>query len=278
MQLFDADDIATVTARPSVRVDGVEIPETRIAREIQNHPAPSPEAAREAAARSLIVRELLLRRARELGIVAEPQSLGNGMRETDDDALVRGLLEQEVRVPAPTDEECRRYYDLHRSKFSSPDIFEASHILFSAAPSDNAAYAGAVEAARAAIEELRAAPGRFEALAAALSACPSAEQGGNLGQISRGQTAPEFEAALQHLGPGEIASEPVKTRYGAHVVRLSRRVSGCALPYEAVRERIADYLSDAVFHRAVHQYVALLAGSAEIEGIELTQAVTPLVQ
>ena len=44
------------------------------------------------------------------------------------------------------------------------------------------------------------------------------------------------------------------------------------------RERIAEYLGASAWTRAVHQYIQLLVGKAEIEGIELTGAVTPLVQ
>ena len=278
MQTHETSSRLADDAPPPVRVDGVEISEAAIAREIQNHPAPDPAQARAAAAQSLVVRELLLNRAHALGLTAEPGSLGDGRTETEDDALIRVLLEREVSVPSPTDAECRRFYDLHQLRFRSPDIVEASHILFSAAPDDTAACAGAMEAARSAIVELREDPKRFEALATALSTCPSAAQGGHLGQISPGQTAPEFEAVLAELRPGEIAGTPVQTRFGVHVVRLGRRFDSRTLPFDVVQEKIADYLSDAVFHRAVHQYIALLAGSASVEGIDLTRATSPLVQ
>ena len=71
---------------------------------------------------------------------------------------------------------------------------------------------------------------------------------------------------------------PVKTRFGYHVLRLDRRVDGRQLPFEAVRERVADYLREHVWRRAVSQYLQLLVGQAEIRGIELNGASTPLVQ
>lgn len=114
--------------------------------------------------------------------------------------------------------------------------------------------------------------GQFATLAAAHSACSSASQGGNLGQITAGQTTPEFEQALFALEPGTIASEPVATRYGFHIVRLDRKHEGRSLPFELVADRIASYLQEAVQRRALAQYIARLAGAAHVEGVELASA------
>ena len=119
---------------------------------------------------------------------------------------------------------------------------------------------------------------RFAELAQQLSACPSAAQGGNLGQITRGQTVPEFETFLFNLEEGQICPVPVKTRFGYHVLRLDRRIEGRQLPFEAVRDKIADYLHQRVWRQAVSQYLQLLVGQAEIRGIELKGASSPLVQ
>jgi peptidyl-prolyl cis-trans isomerase C len=132
--------------------------------------------------------------------------------------------------------------------------------------------------AQAALQELAAAPDRFADLARTLSDCPSRESGGSLGQITRGSTVPEFETFLMSLDEGEICAAPVESRYGFHVVRLNRRALGRELPFDAVRERVAAFLADAVWRRAVHQYVMVLAGRAAIEGIAIQGAASPLVQ
>lgn len=49
----------------------------------------------------------------------------------------------------------------------------------------------------------------------------SVAQGGNLGLTARGQFVPEFDKALFSLKEGEI-SEPVKTQYGYHLIKLNR--------------------------------------------------------
>lgn len=262
---------------PVVAVNDVVIANAAIAREAQNHAGASASQAWDEATRALIVRELLAQRARSLGLVAAPQSV-DGLRETEEEALIRALLEAEVRTPQADEAACRRYYDANPARFRSPELFEPLHILFQAARDDEAAYATAQERARAALSEVLAEPDRFEALARALSDCPSAREGGRLGQVGRGETTPEFEAALLALPAGETCRQPVLTRYGAHVLRLERKVGGQVLPFPHVRARIARYLEESVWRRAVAQYVALLAGQASITGFDMPGAASPLVQ
>ena len=243
-----------------------------ISREAQNHPARTPAQAWTAAARALVVRELLLQEARRIGIAAEPRSDDAGRRETDEEALIRTLVEREVRMPEPDEATCRRYYEQNRRRFRAADIYEAAHILFPAVRSDRDAYARARADAQAVLTALRAAPERFAEFAQAHSDCPSAQQGGNLGQITTGQTTPEFEAALVAMTPGTLCDAPVETRYGVHIVRLDRKIEGHELPFELVAERIAAFLADSVHHRATAQYIARLASAAEIDGITLADA------
>ncbi|SHJ90602.1 peptidyl-prolyl cis-trans isomerase C [Roseomonas rosea] len=262
---------------PVVAVNDVVIGNAAIAREVQNHAGADARQGWHEATRALVVRELLAQRARALGLTAVPQSV-DGCRETEEEALIRALLEAEVRTPRADEEVCRRYYLTNPARFRSPDLFEPVHILFQAAREDEAAFARALERARAVLDEVLADPGRFGALARALSDCPSASEGGRLGQVTRGETTPEFEAALVSLDENETWPEPVRTRYGVHVLRLERKVAGHVLPFEQVRGRIARYLEESSWRRAVAQYVALLAGQAKIDGFDLPGATTPLVQ
>ena len=259
--------------KPSVvSVNGVVVARTAIAREAQNHPADKPILAWQAAARALVLRELMLQEARRLGVAAEPASDPQGRRETDEEALIRTLAERAIVVPEADEDACRRYYAQNRRRFRSADIYEASHILFAACADDRAAFGEAERAATAVLAELQAHPERFAALARIHSACPSGQQGGNLGQITAGQTTPEFEQALRALAPGEVTAAPVATRYGVHVIRLERRHEGRALPFEWVRERIAAYLTERTRRTATAQYIARLVSRAEITGIALAGA------
>jgi peptidyl-prolyl cis-trans isomerase C len=261
-----------------VAVNGREIPRGDIARETQNHPAARPVDAWMAAARALVVRELLLQEAERLAIEPDPATDDEGRRETDEESRIRLLVERAVVTPVATEAECRRIYDAAPDRFRTPDLHAVSHILVAAPPYD----AGAREAARSEALRIAAAAGAdeslFAALAGAHSACPSGRVGGSLGQIGPGQTVPEFEAAIAVLPVGRTAAEPVETRYGFHVVRVEQRIAGEPLPFAAVRAAIADRLADRARRTAIRQYIALLAGQAEVEGIPLDAASSPLVQ
>jgi peptidyl-prolyl cis-trans isomerase C len=255
-----------------VSVNGVVISRDAITREIQNHPAPGPALAWREAARALVVRELLLQEAARLGIEAEPQTDAEGRRETEEEALLRALAEQEVVTPEPDEAVCRRYYANNAAKFRSADIYEASHILFAAREDDAGAFAEARQRSESVLAELSRHPELFSELAAVHSACPSGAQGGNLGQLTAGQTTPEFEAALVRLAPGAVTEVAVSSRYGFHIIRLDRKVEGRQLPYELVADRIADYLKEGVERRAAAQYIARLVWRATITGIEIEGA------
>ena len=262
----------------AVSVNGVVIEERSIAAETQNFVADSIGEARAAAATALVIRELLLQEARRRGLAPQPRRLEQGVRETDEEALVRQLLDDEVVTPQADEATCRRYYDNNRQRFRSPDLFEAAHILFAAAPEDTQAYADAISSAERAIAALDRNPGAFGEIARHRSACSSARNDGRLGQVARGETVPELETFLLNLEEGQLCPVPVRTRFGAHVLRLDRRIAGRDLPFEAVRQAIADYLIEASFRRAVAQYIAILAGRARITGIDLGGAPSPLVQ
>lgn len=261
-----------------IMVGGREIPAAAIAAEAQNHPAPDAEGALHAAARALVIRQLLLDEADRLGIAATGRSDDAGRALTEEDDRIEALLEQEVKVPEADEATARRYYDTNRARFTTAPLVEAEHILFAAAPDDAFAYSMATGDARTVIRQLESDPGAFAELARTHSACPSREQGGNLGQIGPGQTVEPFEEALFALPEGTLCTEPVKTRFGVHVIRAGRRVEGSELPFDLVRDRIVTYLEEASWRRAVSQYLAILAARSEIDGIELPQADGLMVQ
>jgi peptidyl-prolyl cis-trans isomerase C len=260
---------ANPAPKAPIKVNGAVISRAMIAREVQNHPAPSPAAAWKAAALALVIREALSQEAARLEIEAEPLTDGEGRRETPDEARMRALVEREISVPEPTEDECRRYYERNTGRFLTSALYEASHILFAARRDDAEGYERAHRQAVAAIAELTAAPGRFADLARLHSNCMSAGLGGNLGQIGAGQTTPPFEKALATMEPGSISPAPVETPYGLHVIRLDRAIAGRLLPFDQVRERIAVFLGAAVWQKAQAQYVARLLGGARIEGIDV---------
>lgn len=258
--------------RPSIKLNGIVLPPHMIAAEAQHHPSQTPAAAFQAAARALIIRTLLLEEAQRDAIAAEPELVAPGKRELDDEARIRALMEARIPVMEPSEDQCRAFYDANPSRFRSPDLYEASHILFLAHPHDAQAYAGAVARAEAVIAELARAPGRFEAIAREQSECDSRANGGRLGQIVPGETVPEFEKVLQTLEEGRIAAAPVRSRFGAHILKLDARAKGETLPFSYVREQIESYLAERQWRRDVAAYIERLVGEAQIEGVDMAPA------
>lgn len=260
--------------QPEVAVNGETIPPAAIAAEAQMHPAPpgKPGLAWRAAARALAVRALLRQEAARAGLRAQPRDLGEGRRETEEEALIRALIEVRVAPEPPAEAAVQAAYDRDPGAFRAPTLYAAAHILLPAPPGDAAARAAAQALARTLLAELAADPGAFDRLARAHSACSSREAGGRLGQIGAGETVPEFEAALEALAEGGIAAEPVATRYGLHVIRLDARAKGEILPFARVAPQIREALERAAWARAARDLVAGLAAAAEIRGVDLRAA------
>ncbi len=223
---------------------------------------PSPEAG--------AARELMRQRALATGFLADDADAGAV------DAAIERLLECEVKIPEPTDEECRRYYDAHPERFITGELVAARHILFQVTAGTPVVALRAK--AESTLAELLEAPERFEVLARECSNCPSAQHGGNLGQLQRGETVPEFERALFDGTWMGIRGQLVRTRYGFHIVAVDRRAPGQRIPFEPARAQIAERLREGVLERALGQYVRVLAGRADVRGVELGSSSSPLVQ
>ncbi|WP_420430766.1 peptidylprolyl isomerase [Hyphobacterium sp.] len=261
-----------------VSVNGIAISPENIAAEAQNHASDRPEKAWAAAAEALVIREALLQKARALGLVAQPVTDASDRKEPEDDALIRQLLEAEVSVPNPDLSSSQRYFENNRGRFRSADLYEVAHILLQADKRDALAYSRAKREAEALIEALQDKPGQFERMARDRSDCPSANDGGRLGQIAAGQTTPLFEAAVREMQPGEISASPVETPYGFHIIRLDQKAPGTVPDFEIARPLVEEFLRDASWRRAVSQFISLVIGEATITGVALNGAKTPLVQ
>lgn len=216
------------------------------------------------------VHELLRQRAQELGFVAD------GAGDAATERAIERTLAEEVPVPEPTDEECRRWYDANARRFRSGDLVCARHILFQVTP--GAPVPAIRGLAEAMLHEVQANPALFAERAREHSNCPSGANGGNLGQLQRGETLPEFEKAIFDDTSIGVLPRLVTTRHGFHIISVDQRIEGKQLPYELVRDDVAAELRRSSEARALSQYVRVLAGQADIEGVELDAAASPLVQ
>ncbi|MBO6805702.1 peptidylprolyl isomerase [Thalassospira sp.] len=259
---------------PDLVINGETIPQTAVAAELQNHTASKDnfaDALRNAA-NALVIRTLLLQQARKNGIEATPQEVSPNRFETDDEAKIRVLLESEIDVARPTEEDIRTEWQKDPERFRTMPLWEVSHILCKCDPNDAVETELALRRATDILSDLRKGGQTFEKIARAQSDCGSRSEGGSLGQLRPGDTVPEFEAALRQLSEGEIAPEPVLSRYGYHVLRLDALAEGQPLPFEAVKPKISEAMEKAQWARKAKLFVDGLIASASITGADLGTA------
>lgn len=265
----------------SISVNNIEITDAAVERELPHHENfASPVKS---AVEALVLREVLLQTARNKVALAQEEllALEEAHAEEDketllEDALINRLIEMEVSTPTPTSKECETYYRKNLNQFRNGDLVEASHILFQVTP--NVPLDALRTKAQEVLEQVQVHPEQFAELARTYSNCTSAEVGGNLGQLSKGQTVPEFERAIFNLESGEISSRLIESRFGLHIVRVELKVKGQTLPFEVVSERLSAFLAEQVRAKAIKQYLKILVGQASILGIELAGADSPLLQ
>lgn len=251
-----------------LRVADTQISEADIAREMQNHRAPSPQQSRIEAARALVVRELLRCEAERLGVPADAEPVDD---ETAEEACIRVLIDREVVTPEPSLAACQQYYDSNRERLRRPDRLRVRHVLLAAAPNDSRAREKACKLGEELIAELREHPERFTEFAMRHSACPSRDDGGELGWVERGQTTPEFDRQLFMLRTG-LAGLTVESRYGHHVVLVDEIERGEALGFDEAAGKIAAYLEAQVKQNALHQYLQILRERHRVIGLEEMEA------
>lgn len=166
-----------------------------------------------------------------------------------DEALLTVALQRELKVEAVLDRvsakaakvaelDVQIFYHMHHDQFRRTERRRASHILVTINP-DMAE--NTPEAARrkidAILKRLRKDPKRFEEQALKHSECPTAMNGGLIGDADRGKLFPALDAALFAAKAGEI-SEVLESELGFHILRCDAITPEGVAPYTEVAPRI----------------------------------------
>ncbi len=227
--------------------------------------------------------ELLRQRAVELGYLPAMESAV--APELDDAAKqsIDAMLDAEVPAQDPTDEECRRHYAANQPQFTVGQSLKVRHILF--AVTSGVDVQKLIRRAEDALLELSkkgVSPERFAQLAAELSNCPSGANGGELGWITPPDLSPELARELFFKPETGLANglQPrlIHSRFGLHIIDVTGQNPGRLPTFDEVREQIAARLTLRSRATALGQYMRLLAGAADVAGIELASESSPLVQ
>lgn len=157
-----------------------------------------------------------------------------------DSALAKAEVERLQTTAKPTDAQIQAYYTAHASEFQQTKL---RHILVGDNETPNGPNPRTKEAALAKANDVEARLKKgdtFAAVAKEVSDDPgSKDKGGELGQISPGQTVPEFESAVAKLPVGQV-SEPIHTRFGYHIVEVESRTT---VPLTEAKSNIEQQLA-----------------------------------
>lgn len=227
--------------------------------------------------------ELLRQAAQRAGLLDQGDAPpADGVISEAATTAIDALLEQNLSLPEPSEDACRRHHAMHEARYSTGERVRVRHMLFAVTPGVDVV--ALRKRAEAALLDVRChdggsdSSGGFAAAARRLSNCPSGAEGGELGWLSSADCAPEFGREL--FGHTEVGVLPrlVHSRFGLHVVEVLEREPGRSQSFEAVRGTVATALRQQSYVTALRQYLQLLAGAAVVEGVDLDSAATPLVQ
>jgi peptidyl-prolyl cis-trans isomerase C len=178
-------------------------------------------------------------------------------------ALMETVLSAESKT-ATTEPNLRKIYEDATKQMKGEEEVRARHILFRVTdPSNQALSKAAEDKVKATIERLKKGED-FAALAQSLTEDPSGKQnGGDLGYFTRGQMVPEFSEVAFRLEKGQV-SDPVKTQFGWHVLKVEDKRQRAAPPFEQVREEIEQFAT----RKAQVDFITKLRADAKIERLD----------
>jgi peptidyl-prolyl cis-trans isomerase C len=176
--------------------------------------------------------------------------------------LMEGLL-QSVGKEALTDEAMHKVYDEAVKQISEEKEVNARHILFRATAGDEKAGKEAEDKAKAVIVRLKKGED-FAKVATEVTEDPSGKaNGGDLGYFTKEQMVPEFSDAAFKLEKGQI-SEPVKSQFGWHVIKVEDKRTKQAPKFEEVKPQIENF----IVRKAQADLVTKLRADAKIERMD----------
>lgn len=144
-------------------------------------------------------------------------------------ALKQYALRKLLSSVSATEEEAKTFYEEHKSTYQAEESIRASHILI--AEEDE-------KIGKEIIEKIKNGEA-FEDLAKEYSNCPSSEQGGDLGEFTRGKMVPEFESAAFDMKVGEV-SDLVKTQFGYHIIKVTDKKIAKTMSFDEVKEQVMN--------------------------------------
>lgn len=208
----------------------------------QNYDHPQGRAA---ILEQLIANKLLLTEAQK-NLYEHNAAFKAQLEKVKEDMLINFAASKVLdEVKPATDEEIKKYYDENIEKFQKGESVNASHILVDSE-----------DKAKELLAKINAGEISFEDAARENSSCPSKENGGNLGEFTRGQMVPEFDTAVFSMEVGAV-SEPVKTQFGYHLIKLISKNEASTYDFDEIKGQLSEMVNQekkqAAFESKINQ-------------------------
>ena len=243
------------------KVNGTEIHQSDLAvaeEEAGQIPPMSPDAKKDYLVQFLSDM-ILVSKAAEAKKMADSDTFKRRIAFAREKLLMEDLL-QSVGKAALTDEAMHKVYDEAVKQMGEVQEVHARHILIRAAPGDEKASKAAEDKIKAVIARLKKGED-FEKVAKEVTEDPSGKaNGGDLGYFTKEQMVPEFSDVAFKLEKGQI-SEPVKTQFGWHVIKVDDKRVKPLPTFEEVKPQIEQFVT----RKAQAELVTSLRASAKIE-------------
>ena len=172
----------------------------------------------------------------------------------NENLLIQKFIEEKVLAGLEiSDEKAREYYNNNKGNYKQGERIKASHIMVKSEEEANKIY-----------NQLQNGSSFAELAKKKSIDDRSAKNGGQLGFIEKGQFIPKFEEVAFNLELGKI-SEPVKTDYGYHIIKVSDKKQPETQEFSEVKDEIKEQLVNQKRQQAVNDYVQKLRKEADIE-------------
>ena len=161
----------------------------------------------------------------------------------------------------------KKFYDENKKEFEHPELVRASHILILLPEdADEKTVAEKKKAAEAALERVTSKKEDFATVAKEVSEEPGAkESAGDLNFFPKDRMVPEFANAAFAMDKGEISKEPVRTKFGWHIIKVTDRKPAGTMPFDEVKKQVSSYLEGSKRRDAVRTVIDGLRSEAKVE-------------
>jgi len=251
----DAKDpvVATVNGTPITESD------LAVAEEEAGQLPPMSDSAKKDYLVQFMADAILITKAAEDKKLADDAAFKRKLEFARQKLLMEALLDQ-VAKNASTEAAMRAVYDDAVTKIPAEEEVKAAHILIRATAGDDKASKAAEDKIKAVIARLNKGED-FAKVAGEITEDPSGKaNGGDLGYFTKDQMVPEFANVAFALDKGKI-SEPVKTQFGWHVIKVEDKRTKPKPSFEDVKPQVEQFVA----RKAQAEFVTKLRADAKIE-------------